>query len=83
VDVETADVLLARWRDGLIVYLKSYASKDEALGDLGVSKNTLEPISADFHAAKSTPVSGELEAQPPPAPPRDGDLGDLGLAEHG
>ena len=45
VEVETPDVLVARWRAGLIVYMKSYVSKDEALSDLGVSEDALEPIS--------------------------------------
>jgi ketosteroid isomerase-like protein len=44
VEVETADVLVARWRDGRIVYMKSYVSKEEALSDLDVSGNTLKPI---------------------------------------
>jgi ketosteroid isomerase-like protein len=45
VEVETADVLVARWRDGLIIYMKSYASKEEALRDLGVSEDALDAIS--------------------------------------
>jgi hypothetical protein len=45
VEVETVDVSVARGRDGLIVYMKSYASKDEALSDLGVSEDALEAIS--------------------------------------
>jgi hypothetical protein len=44
VEVETADVLVARWRDGRIVYMKSYVRKDEALSDLDVSENAPEPI---------------------------------------
>jgi len=44
VEVETPDALVARWRDGLIVYLKSYLSKEEALSALGVSEDSLEPI---------------------------------------
>jgi ketosteroid isomerase-like protein len=43
VEVETPDVLVARWRDGLIVYLKSYLNKEEALGELGLSESKLEP----------------------------------------
>jgi ketosteroid isomerase-like protein len=35
---------VARWRDGLIVYTKSYGSREDALRDLGVSKDALEPI---------------------------------------
>lgn len=43
VEVQTPDVLVARWRDGLIVYMKSYPSKDEALSELGLSESGLEP----------------------------------------
>jgi ketosteroid isomerase-like protein len=46
VEVHAPDVLVARWRDGLIVYLKAYRDKDEALSDLGVSEDTLDPIPA-------------------------------------
>jgi SnoaL-like domain len=35
---------VARWRDSLIVYLQSYAHREEALSDLGVSEGELEPI---------------------------------------
>jgi ketosteroid isomerase-like protein len=35
---------VTRWRDGLLVYIKGYAEKDEALRDLGVSEDELEPI---------------------------------------
>jgi ketosteroid isomerase-like protein len=35
---------LARWRDGLLVYLKSYASREEALAELRLSEDELEPI---------------------------------------
>jgi ketosteroid isomerase-like protein len=45
VEVETADVLVARWRDGLIVYMKSYVSKEEALSDLGLSEDALDAVS--------------------------------------
>ena len=33
-----------RWRDGLIVYFKGYADQEDALSDLGVSQDELEPI---------------------------------------
>jgi ketosteroid isomerase-like protein len=36
--------LVARWRDGLMVYFKGYAHREDALSDLGVSKEALEPI---------------------------------------
>ena len=38
------------------------------------------PVSADFHAASSTLVSGELVAESSVAPPGDGDGGEFGLA---
>jgi ketosteroid isomerase-like protein len=37
-------VAVTRWRDGLMVYIKAYADKEEALRDLGVSEHELEPI---------------------------------------
>jgi ketosteroid isomerase-like protein len=43
-DVETPAAHLCRWRDGLIVYFKGYVQREEALRDLGVSEDTLEPI---------------------------------------
>jgi ketosteroid isomerase-like protein len=35
---------LLRWRDGLVVYFKGYALREDALRDLGVSEDELEPI---------------------------------------
>ena len=35
---------LCRWRDGLGVYAKQYAHREEALADLGVSEDALKPI---------------------------------------
>jgi ketosteroid isomerase-like protein len=35
---------VTRWRDGLMVYIKGYADREEALRDLGVSEDELEPI---------------------------------------
>ncbi len=35
---------VAKWSDGLCVYLKSYADREEALGELGVSEDELERI---------------------------------------
>jgi ketosteroid isomerase-like protein len=35
---------VARWRDGLITYLKPYRDREEALRDLGVTEDELEPI---------------------------------------
>jgi hypothetical protein len=33
-----------RWREGLVVYVKAYAHREDALSDLGVAKEALEPI---------------------------------------
>ena len=35
---------VCRWRDGLLVYAKAYVHRGDALRDLGVSKDALEPI---------------------------------------
>ena len=35
---------VVRWRDGLVVYFKVYAHREDALSDLGVSEDSLEPI---------------------------------------
>jgi ketosteroid isomerase-like protein len=35
---------VVRWQDGLAVYAKSYTHKEDALSDLGVSEDELEPI---------------------------------------
>jgi ketosteroid isomerase-like protein len=43
-DVAMPYATLARWRDGLMVYAKGYAHREEALRDLGVSLDELEPI---------------------------------------
>jgi hypothetical protein len=33
-----------RWRDGLVVYFKAYADREDALSDLGVSADAPQPI---------------------------------------
>ena len=43
-EVAMALAQVARWRDGLIVFNKVYAHRDDALSDLGVSEEELEPI---------------------------------------
>jgi ketosteroid isomerase-like protein len=35
---------VTRWRDGLCISQKAYARRDDALRDLGVSEDALEPI---------------------------------------
>ena len=35
---------VARWRDGLCVNFKAYADREDALRDLGVTEDALEPI---------------------------------------
>jgi ketosteroid isomerase-like protein len=44
VDVEMPNAQVARGRDGLVVYLKVYIHREDALSDLGVSEDALEPI---------------------------------------
>jgi hypothetical protein len=36
--------IVARCRDDLIVYLKAYAQREDAMSDMGVSEDELEPI---------------------------------------
>jgi ketosteroid isomerase-like protein len=43
-EVSTPIAHVFRWREGLIAYAKSYVHKEEALRDLGVSEDELEPI---------------------------------------
>src|SRR6266576_4032387 len=43
-DVAMPAAHLCRWRDGLIVYFKGYADREDALSDMGVSGDELEPI---------------------------------------
>jgi ketosteroid isomerase-like protein len=43
-DVETAAAHVCRWREGRIVYFKGYLRREDALRDLGVSEEALEPI---------------------------------------
>ena len=33
-----------RWRNGLAIYFKAYSHREDALRDLGVSEDDLEPI---------------------------------------
>jgi ketosteroid isomerase-like protein len=43
-EVALPGALVARWRDGLLVYAKGYADREDALSDLGVTEAELEPI---------------------------------------
>jgi hypothetical protein len=36
--------IVARWRDGLMIYFKAYSRRQDAVSDLGVSEDELEPI---------------------------------------
>jgi hypothetical protein len=36
--------LMASWRDGLIVCMRSYSDREDALSYLGASEDALEPI---------------------------------------
>jgi ketosteroid isomerase-like protein len=44
VEVAMPYAQLMRWRDGSIVRFKAYAHREEALNDLGVTEDELEPI---------------------------------------
>ena len=44
VEVALPGAQVFRWREDLIVYAKGYARREEALRDLGVSEDELEPI---------------------------------------
>jgi hypothetical protein len=44
VEVAMPVALLARWRDDLMVHFKGYANREDALRDLGLSEDALEPI---------------------------------------
>ena len=43
-EVTMPSVVVFRWRDGLVVYLKGYADREDALRDLYVSEDELERI---------------------------------------
>jgi hypothetical protein len=43
-DVTMPIAIVARWVDGLIVFIKGHAHREDALSDLGVSEDELEPI---------------------------------------
>ena len=44
VEVAMPQAAVVRWRDGLITYIKSYRDRGDALRDLGVTEDELEPI---------------------------------------
>jgi ketosteroid isomerase-like protein len=46
-EVEMPYAQVVRWRNGLIVHFRAYAQRDNALQDLGVSEDALEPIGPD------------------------------------
>jgi hypothetical protein len=44
VEVEMPIAAVFRWRDDLLVYFKGYTNREEALRELGVSEDEMEPI---------------------------------------
>jgi ketosteroid isomerase-like protein len=44
VEVAMQYAQVMRWREGLIVYFKAYVDREDALRDLGVTEDALEPI---------------------------------------
>jgi hypothetical protein len=52
-EVTLPGAAVTRWRSGQCVYIKAYAGRQQALGDLGASEDALEPIRSgaqDRHA---------------------------------
>jgi hypothetical protein len=43
-EVEMPAAAVTKWRQGLCIYFKGYAHREDALRDLGVSEDALEPI---------------------------------------
>ena len=43
-DVAMPGAQVCRWRDGLMVYGKAYVRREDALRELGVSEDALEPL---------------------------------------
>lgn len=43
-EVAMQSAIVSRWRDGLMVYWKSYPDRGDALRELGVSEDELDPI---------------------------------------
>jgi ketosteroid isomerase-like protein len=43
-EIALAAAQVAKWRGGLLVYFKGYVRREDALSDLGVSVDELEPI---------------------------------------
>jgi ketosteroid isomerase-like protein len=44
VEVAMPNAAVVTWREGLVVYFRAYTSREDALRDLGVSEDELEPI---------------------------------------
>jgi ketosteroid isomerase-like protein len=44
VEVAMPAAAVQRWRDGLTAYIKAYAHREDALKDLDISEDALEPI---------------------------------------
>jgi ketosteroid isomerase-like protein len=43
-EVAMSPALVASWREGVILHMRSYADREDALSDLGVSDKDLKPI---------------------------------------
>jgi hypothetical protein len=59
-----------RWRDGLIVYFKAYVQREDALRDLGLSEDALEP-NRSVKQAIAQRLLRFAEARPLRVPARD------------
>jgi ketosteroid isomerase-like protein len=47
VDVEMPNAQVAKWRDGRCAYLKTFATKAEALAELGASEDEIKALDTD------------------------------------
>jgi SnoaL-like domain len=43
-EVAMPNAVVVRWRENLMVYFKAYLQREDALSDLGVTEDALEPI---------------------------------------
>ena len=43
-DVVMKSAQVCKWRDGLCVYMRAYARREEALRNLGIAEDELEPV---------------------------------------
>jgi ketosteroid isomerase-like protein len=54
---------VARWREGRMVYVRGYTQRDDALHDLGVSEDELEPIAPRDRALTDLGLAPEADSK--------------------